>query len=387
MPTCISRFSSVDLLTLSWFLLTTNTYRLPPSAATAPRGTDSTPIRSRELMRTFTLIFGSNSSLSLFTAQSNSPTLRVPCGTTCFGMISVFPIHVLLGSASQLIFTGSFASSAPISGLHRHGIQRSIRGRGNSSLPHLFFERRCFILNLLHAQRGLVGVQLHAPFKLLLRRSQPCHFRLCFRQCQVVRRQLVSCRGLLRNQPLQPLMILLKTVAFRLHLCKIPRNPCRLVCSPARFSGPQIILCLQELPLGLGEPRRRILHVQFQNHLPLLDALPFRRPHSIHKRIELRPHHVWRDGFNLSIAADRRHQIFPHRHHRRNLRHRLSPAKFNSRVRQRSRQRQVEQNPVSQPAIHIFLFCAVPLFALRETQGRIPLAQRFSYLSVACLTP
>src|SRR5256885_17181108 len=62
------------------------------------------------------ILFGSSSSLSLFTAQSNSPTLRVPCGTTCFGTISVLPTHVLLGSASQVIFTGSFASSAPSSG-------------------------------------------------------------------------------------------------------------------------------------------------------------------------------------------------------------------------------------------------------------------------------
>src|SRR6266849_5254965 len=77
MPTRISRFSSLDL-TPSWFFLTTKTNLRPPSAATAPRGTAKTPIRSRELMRTFTLIFGSSSSLSLFTAQSNSPTLRVP---------------------------------------------------------------------------------------------------------------------------------------------------------------------------------------------------------------------------------------------------------------------------------------------------------------------
>src|SRR6266404_8438904 len=95
MPTWISRFSSIDLPTPNWFFFTTNTYRRPPWASTAPRGTASTPSRSRELILTFTFVFGSSSSLSLFTEHSSSPTLLVPRATTCFGIISVFPAQLL----------------------------------------------------------------------------------------------------------------------------------------------------------------------------------------------------------------------------------------------------------------------------------------------------
>ena len=106
-----------------------------------------------------------------------------------------------------------------VPGFHRQRVQRSIRRRGDSPLPHLFIERRYFILDLLHVQPGLVRVQLHSPVKLLFRRRQPCHFRLRFRQGQVVRRELVFCRGLLLDQPLQPFLILLQPVALRLGFC------------------------------------------------------------------------------------------------------------------------------------------------------------------------
>jgi len=123
-------------------------------------------MRSRELMRTFTLIFGSSSSLSLFTAQSNSTYTAVLVRHYLLGMFSVFPTHVLLGNASQVIFTGSFTSSAPSSGssmnartrtlcrsaisarkiseldvisrLRRQRVERSIRRRGDPTLAHFF---------------------------------------------------------------------------------------------------------------------------------------------------------------------------------------------------------------------------------------------------------
>jgi len=72
--------------------------------------------RSLELMRTLTLMFGSSSSLTLFTVHSSSPTLRAPRATTCLGMVSVLPSHTRFGKASQVIFTGSSGSRAPSSG-------------------------------------------------------------------------------------------------------------------------------------------------------------------------------------------------------------------------------------------------------------------------------
>ncbi len=183
-------------------------------------------------------------------------------------------------------------------------------------------------------------------------------------------------------------MILLQPIAIGLHLGQARHcNSGRIVRSPARLGGPQIVLRPQQLALRLGEPRCRILDLQFQQQLPLLHCLPFVHAHFLHKRIQLRSHHVRCEGLDLAIAADGRDQVFAHRRHRGNLGHRLSPAQPHPSVRQHSRQQQVQQDSVSHPAIHTFLFCAVPRFALLKAQGHIPQAQRFSYLSVACLTP
>src|SRR5205085_3592837 len=65
-----------------------------------------TGVQTCALPISFTLMFGSNSSFSLFTEHNNSPTLRVFRCTTCLGIISVLPSQVLLGSASQVILTG-----------------------------------------------------------------------------------------------------------------------------------------------------------------------------------------------------------------------------------------------------------------------------------------
>ena len=130
-------------------------------------------------------------------------------------------------------------------------------------MPHFFFERGYFVLNLLHAQRCLVGIQLHAPFKLLFPRCQSRHFRLRFRQGQVVRRELVLRRGLLRDQAPQRLVILLPPVALGLRFCQITRNSGRIVRSAARLCCAQVVLRSQKLALRLGEPRRRILYIQF----------------------------------------------------------------------------------------------------------------------------
>src|ERR1700722_16781655 len=166
MPTLISRFSSVDWLTAKGFFFTTKTNRRPFSVETVPRGTDKTLTRSWELILTFTLIFGSNSKPSLLTAHNNSPTLRVPRGTTCFGTISVRPAQVRFGRASQVIFTGSFCCIAPtscppqtsdshiVTGLHRQRIQRAIGRCGNATVADFFFQRRHFALRLLHLQYG-----------------------------------------------------------------------------------------------------------------------------------------------------------------------------------------------------------------------------------------
>src|SRR2546430_3612652 len=158
-----------------------------------------------------------------------------------------------------------------VPGFHRHRVRRSIRRRGDSPLPHPFIERRYFILDLLHVQPGLVRVQLHAPVKLLFRRRQPCHFRLRFRQGQVVRRELVFCRGLLLDQSLQPFVILLQPVALGLGFCQVAGNPRRSVCSPPCLRCAQIVPRSQELALCLGELRCHILYVQFQNHSSSLD--------------------------------------------------------------------------------------------------------------------
>ena len=77
-------------------------------------------------MRTFTLILGSSSSLSLLTEHSSSPTLRVFRCTTCFGMLSVLPGQVLFGRASQVIRTGSFSSSPPRSGSSMNARTRTL---------------------------------------------------------------------------------------------------------------------------------------------------------------------------------------------------------------------------------------------------------------------
>jgi len=53
-------------------------------------------------------------------------TLRVPCGTTCFGMISVFPAQLRFGNASQVIITGSSASSPPRSGSSINALTRTL---------------------------------------------------------------------------------------------------------------------------------------------------------------------------------------------------------------------------------------------------------------------
>src|SRR6267378_4229785 len=50
-----------------------------------------------------------------------------PRATTCFGMISVFPTQLRLGSASQVIFTGWFGSSAPSSGSSINARTRTLR--------------------------------------------------------------------------------------------------------------------------------------------------------------------------------------------------------------------------------------------------------------------
>ena len=86
-------------------------------------------------------------------------------------------------------------------------------------MSHLFIQRGDFVLNLLHVQRCLVHVQFQAAFKFLFRRRQTRHFRLRFRQGQVICRELVLRRRLLRDQPLQHLVILLQPVALGLHLC------------------------------------------------------------------------------------------------------------------------------------------------------------------------
>ena len=48
-------------------------------------------------------MFGSSSSSSLSTEQSTSPTLRIPRGTTCFGICSVWPVQVLPASRPMLL--------------------------------------------------------------------------------------------------------------------------------------------------------------------------------------------------------------------------------------------------------------------------------------------
>ena len=160
---------------------------------TAPRGTASTFGRSPTCMRTSTVVFGSRSSRSLVTEQSNSPTLRVPRFTTCFGSTSVFPVHTRSGCASHKISTGWSDRDLPqfrlvderadahvmqighlgqrvarlheISRANRQRIQRAVHRRGA-------MRRGRFRFQILHLRARVLHQQRHAPLielRLLLR--------------------------------------------------------------------------------------------------------------------------------------------------------------------------------------------------------------------------
>ena len=62
-------------------------------------------------------MFGSNSSLPLSTEQRTSPTLRIPCGTTCLGICSVRPVHVRPGLASHVTWIALIRRKPPQIGL------------------------------------------------------------------------------------------------------------------------------------------------------------------------------------------------------------------------------------------------------------------------------
>ena len=61
-------------------------------------------------------MLGNNSACSLFTEQSTSPTFLEPRATIVFGSCSIWPLHVRLGKASQVTWTGCPSFSEPISG-------------------------------------------------------------------------------------------------------------------------------------------------------------------------------------------------------------------------------------------------------------------------------
>src|SRR5579872_1677583 len=150
-------------------------------------------------------------------------------------------------------------------------------------------------------------------------------------------------------------MIPLQTVALAFLLLQITCYFCRFVGLSSSSCRPQILLHSQKFRSRIRQLRGRFLHVQLQQKLPLLHRLPFGHVNLLHKRIQLCPHHVRRNRLHFPVAADRRHQIFSRRRHRRNLRRRLPPAQPHQENRRDSRQQQENHNPISQPSIHVFL--------------------------------
>jgi len=145
------------------------------------------------------------------------------------------------------------------------------------------------------------------------------------------------------------------------------RSPATLAASSIshRRCRSQIVLRLQEFRLRFRKPRRRILHIQFQYHLPLLNGCPsvartFSTNVSSCARIT---YGAIGSTFPLLLMDETRFSRVGSTTETLAL---AFARSLHQHVRQNSRQHQVEQYSVSQLTIHFFLFCALPHFARRK---------------------
>src|SRR5579863_3809849 len=264
-----------------------------------------------------------------------------------------------------------------VSCFHWHRVQRPISRCCDPAVPDFAFESGYFVLQLLYAQRHSVCVQPYAMFKFLLDRREPRHFSLRLHQCQVVRGKLFFRRRLLRHQALQCIVGALQTIAISLSLRQIACSTRRRVASSSSFRRAQIILRVQELFPRIRQLSSGVLYVQIQQRLPSFHCLSFEHVDLFNKRVQLRPHHVRRNGLHFSVAGDGRNQIPPPGHHRRNFGCRLPSAQPHQAVGQRPCQQEENHYAIAQSAIHFPLFFAN---LLRQAQPRVQTLARLAPL-------